>query len=71
MIKKETLDQICKWAKKMGKADLEGSMVMDSGASIFATNDRKNLLYLSQKVPGISVDTGNGERKTSEYGPDV
>ena len=69
IIRKETLDQISKWAKKMGKANLKGSMVLDSGSTVFATNVRNNLLRLSPKVPGITVDTGNGECQTKEYGP--
>ena len=64
----EVLAQVARVGKKEGKGALEGFMVLDSASTVFATNDRRNLLPKTIKADKIPIDTGNGELEVQEWG---
>jgi hypothetical protein len=67
-ISSAVLAQVPRISKKNGKTALEGFMVLDSASTVFATNDRRNLLPQTIQKSNISVDTGNGELQVQEFG---
>ena len=61
------LAQVDRIAKAQGGRALEGFMVLDSASTVFATNDRRNLLPKTIKTDKIAIDTGNGEMVVQEW----
>ena len=62
------LSQVERIAKAQGERALAGFMVLDSASTVFASNDRRNLLPKTIKTDKIAVDTGNGEMEVQEWG---
>ena len=62
------LSQVERIAKAQGGRALEGFMVLDSASTVFATNDRRNILPKTIKTDKIAVDSGNGKMQVQEWG---